>query len=252
MKCSHCGGTVSLEDERCPHCGQLNEHAQKHIEDMRRYKGEFEHTKKHVYERTRLFTQVTVRVIVLAVLVILAVGLYLLEDNAYAIRRIIQTSSAERKYDQYSEELDQYLADENFRAFCNFCYAHGLSAYEGRYAGKYGCAIWVCYNYDNLYNSLMEYAFPKSYTTIQQAQRTAECMGFFYNTLDYEPGYGIEDENDPAVAKAIETMKENVERFLVAYCGFTKEEAESMQELSDVRRAVILEEKLEGRLQDGE
>lgn len=47
-------------------------------------------------------------------------------------------------------------------------------------------------------------------------------------------------------------MRENVERFLVAYCGFTKEEAESMRELSDARRAVILEEKLEGRLQDEE
>ena len=252
MKCGYCGGALSLEDERCPHCGQLNEHAQKHIADMRRYKGEFEHTKKYVYERTKLFTQITVRVIVLAVLVVLTVGLYLLEDNAYAIRRSILTSSAERKYDQYSKEMDQYLTDENFRAFSSFCDAHKLDGFEGRYAGKYGRAIRVCNYYVDLYDALNEYAFPKSYTTIRQAQWTADAMGSFYYELDYVPGYGVQDEGDPAVVKAIETMRENVERFLVAYCGFTEEEAKSMRELSDARRAVILEEKLEGRLQDEE
>ena len=252
MKCGYCGGALSLEDERCPHCGQLNQHAQKHIADMRKYKGEFEHTKNYVYEKTRLYTQITVRMIILAVLAILTVGLYVLRDNAYSISRDWVRSDAAKRYEQYSKELDGYLAEENFRAFSSFCEAHRLDSYEGKYAPKYGRVIRVVNSYIYLYDSLIKYAFPESDITIEQAKLTADDMSYFYRNLDYTPGYGVEDENDPAVTKAIETMVDNVERFLMTYCGFTQEEAESMRELSEARRIVMLEEKLEGRLQDGE
>lgn len=45
MKCEFCGGTLSLENEYCPHCGRPNEHARKHIEDMRHYDSVYEETK---------------------------------------------------------------------------------------------------------------------------------------------------------------------------------------------------------------
>ena len=70
---------------------------------------------------------------------------------------------------------------------------------------------------------------------IEQAKMTADDMDYFYKNLDYTPGYGVVDENDPAVTKAIETMVGNVGRFLVMYCGFTQAEAESMRELSGAR-----------------
>lgn len=52
--------------------------------------------------------------------------------------------------------------------------------------------------------------------------------------------------------EAADTMLVNVEDILVTYCGFTREEAQEMQELSSASRAVLLEEKLEERLKKNE
>ena len=37
MKCKYCGYNISLEEEYCPHCGNKNEEAAKHIADMEQY-----------------------------------------------------------------------------------------------------------------------------------------------------------------------------------------------------------------------
>lgn len=246
MKCDYCGGLLSLEDEKCPHCGRPNEHARKHIEDMRRYEGEFEKTKKYVYEKTGIYTQIAVRTVILAILVILSVGLFVLNDNAYSITRDLARSSAEKKYGEYSQIMDGYLAEENFVAFSSFCEAHSLSSYEGAYAPKYWQVIPTATFYVQVMDELYQYAFPGSYTLDQLPEWTADTMKYFYKNLeDAYVAYSAETVDDPAIAEALDAMEETVKRFLVTYCGFTEEEAEAMHNMSDARRQLLLEEKWE-------
>lgn len=251
MKCDFCGASLSLEDENCPHCGQPNAHAKQHIEDMRRYQGEFEKTKQYVYDKTKVYTQVTVRMIILAVLVILSVALYILGDNAYSLRRDWTRSRADKKYDEYSHIMDDYLSEEDFRAFSSFCEAHELDSYDGAYAAKYGQIIPVSRYYVQLMDYLSQYAFPKSYTSNQQAEWTADAMMYFYKYMNQAPvSYAVQVVDDPLVDQAMDTMEENIKQFLIVYCGFTKEETESIHEMSDAKRRVLFEEKLEERLQN--
>lgn len=253
MKCDYCGGTLSLENESCPHCGRPNPHARQHIEDMRRYEGEFERTKKYVYDKTKTYTQIVVRMIILAALVILSVGLFVLADNAYSLLRDWERNKSEKKYSEYSQILDGYLEEENFRAFVSFCEAHNLESYHDAYAAKYQRVIWVSRYYVYLMDYLSDYAFPKSYTTQKQAEWVADEMGYFYQYLDQDPAdYYMEVEHDPVVVQALDTMEKNVEQFLIVYCGFTGEEAQSMREISSARRQLLLEEKLERRLANEE
>lgn len=253
MKCDYCGGSLSLENEYCPHCGRPNPHARQHIEDMRRYEGEFERTKKYVYDKTKTYTQVVVRMIILAALVILSIGLFVLADNAYSLLRDRERNKSEKKYSEYSQILDGYLEEENFRAFVSFCEARNLESYQGAYAAKYQRVIWISRYYVYLMDYLSDYAFPKSYTTQQQAKWVADEMEYFYQYLDQDPAdYYMEVENDPLVAQALDKMDKNIERFLMVYCGFTGEEAQSMREISSARRQLLLEEKLEGRLANEE
>lgn len=253
MKCDYCGGTLSLENENCPHCGRPNPHARQHIEDMRRYEGEFERTKKYVYDKTKTYTQIVVRMIILAALVILSVGLFVLADNAYSLLRDWERNKSEKKYNEYSKILDEYLEEENFRAFVSFCEAHNLESFQGAYTSKYQRVIWVSRYYVYLMDYLSDYAFPKSYTTQKQAKWVADEMEYFYQYLDQDPAdYYMEVEDDPMVAQALDTMGKNVEQFLTVYCGFTEEEAQSMREMSSARRQLLLEEKLEGRFTDEE
>ena len=249
MKCDYCGGTLSLENEKCPHCGHPNPHALQHIEDMRRYEGEFERTKKYVYDKAKLYSQIVVRMIILAALVILSVGLFVLAGNAYSLSRDWKRSQSAKKYNEYSKIMDEYLKEENFRAFVSFCEAHNLETYQSAYAAKYERVILVSRAYVYLIDYLSDYAFPKSYTTTQQAEWVADEMQFFYRYLDQTPtSYSDKAENDPVVVQALDRMEKNVEQFLNVYCGFTGEEAQSMREMSSARRQLLLEEKLEGRL----
>ena len=66
MKCEFCGGTLSLEEEYCPHCGQANKHAKQHIKDMRHYQGKFENTEKYVRNKATTYSEVSVRAIIIA------------------------------------------------------------------------------------------------------------------------------------------------------------------------------------------
>ena len=253
MKCDYCGGTLSLENENCPHCGRPNPHARQHIEDMRRYEDEFERTKKYVYDKTKTYTQIVVRMIILAALVILSVGLFVLADNAYSLTRDWARSQSAKKYNEYSKILDGYLEEGNFRAFVSFCEAHNLEAYQSVYEAKYEKVIWVSRYYVYLMNYLSDYAFPKSYTAQQQAKWVADEMEYFYQYLDQDPIFYYEEvEEEPVAAHALDRMEKNVEQFLIVYCGFTGEEAQSMREMSSARRQLLLEEKLEGRLANEE
>lgn len=249
MKCEYCGGTLYLEDENCPYCGRPNPHARQHIEDMRRYEGEFESTKKYVYDRTRTYTQVVVRVVVLALLVIMSVGLYILEDNTYTLIRRWERNRSDKRYDEYCKILDEYLEEENYRAFAGFCQVHMLDNYYGEYAEKYGKLIWANRYYVYLMDYLSAYAFSNDYITDLQPKWVAEEMEYFYRNLEEAPvAYIAEVTDDPLITEALDKMEKNVQDFLIVYCGFTREEAQSMRDLNNAKRQILLEEKLEGRL----
>lgn len=249
MKCEYCGGTLYLEDENCPYCGRPNPHAQKHIEDMRRYKGEFESTKKYVYDRTKIYTQVVVRVVVLALLIILSVGLYTIENNARLYAWRWEQNRSIKRYDEYCKILDEYLEGENYRDFAEFCRVHQMDSPYGVYGQKYGKLIWADKSYVSLMNYLSEYAFSNNYTTHLQPKWVAGEMESFYMYLDHAPvSYVPEVTDNPLITEALDKLEKNVQDFLIVYCGFTKEEAQSMKDMNNAERQILLEEKLEERL----
>ena len=102
MKCEYCNGNLSLEDEYCPHCGKPNKHARKHIDDMRRFQGEFEDTRKYVRDKTIGYTEITVRVVILSILIVLILVFFAVGANAWEINREIKKKSAEKKFEEYS------------------------------------------------------------------------------------------------------------------------------------------------------
>ena len=133
MKCPYCGGNLSLEDETCPHCGRLNEQALQHVKDMKHYKGEFEHTKKHVYIATNRYTKVVVRVVIIAVLFFVIIVLHNLGERSYSIVRSIGQYQSRRHAAEYMKQLDQYIEEEDFAAFTAFCNGQKIDCYEEPY-----------------------------------------------------------------------------------------------------------------------
>lgn len=97
MKCDFCGSNMSLEDERCPHCGQLNPHAQQHIKDMEHYQDEYNRTRRGVYSDLGQYKDTVVRIVIIAVLVIGIVVMWVISQEAYSIHRSVLERKADAK-----------------------------------------------------------------------------------------------------------------------------------------------------------
>ena len=252
MKCEYCNGNLSLEDEYCPHCGQPNKHAKKHIDDMRKYQGEFEDTKRYVREKTTGYTEMTVRVVILSILIVLILVFFAVGSNAWGINREIRKSSAKRNYAEYSKIMDEYLANGDFLKFHIFCEYKGIRSYDSVYEEKYGDVINACSWYGNAYEYLIDFAcFDGGASVSQVTETTGDALDYFYKYYRNEDFFYTGNGGEPELyRKTLDDMERNIELILSVYCGFTKEEAAAFPEMSKAKRNILLEEKLEEKLQN--
>jgi hypothetical protein len=224
---------------------------------MERYQGEFENTRKYVYEKTGRYTQTTVRTIIIAVLLLLVVGAALLKSYSWSIVWNFQSAKANICYSSYSKKLDQYLEDEDYVMLNQFCDQKEIRYYNGTYAEEYGLVIPMSLYYVELCQELFRYYnFDESgyYTKEYVVSSLNDNLGYFYAYAVNRNGTIDEDRDgyNEKYLKAASTMSYNVERILVTYCGFTQEEAEALPELSQAKTMALLEEKLEERLEGGQ
>ena len=252
MKCEYCLGPLSLEDEVCPHCGRPNKHAKQHIRDMKRYQNEFEDTKNYVYEKTGRYTAISVRVVIMAVLIVFILLMLFLGANVWEIRSAWQKASAKRHYKEYSQIMDSYLEEENYLDFNAFCYEKGIHSYEEPYREKYGLVIQISNSYSNLQDALWNYCFLENEEVSGSIlDMTADSLEYFYRYYLNEDGYYTDLYGDSELfRKTAEVMEYNVEQILITFGNFTREEAEALPSMSKAKRAVLLEEKLEAELQN--
>ncbi len=113
MKCENCGGRISLEDEFCPSCGAVNRNAQKHIKDMRRYQSTFANVQQDVQEATKRYSEVTVRIIMIAVLLILAILFSLVAMNPTRFERMGKEIKLKVTYSHWAKEFDDAIEEQN-------------------------------------------------------------------------------------------------------------------------------------------
>lgn len=122
MKCKYCGGNITLETAFCPYCGKPNEHAQQHAKNMKLYRRVYEKTRKGVQETTHRYTGITVRIVIIAILVVIITALMVLTDRSYSIKRIWMRNKMERNSAQVMKQMDQYLEAEEFFCICEFLF----------------------------------------------------------------------------------------------------------------------------------
>ena len=242
MKCPFCGAPLDLDDNFCSHCGKLNEQVKQHVDDMNRFKSEFTEAKEEVYQTTKRYTAVTVRVVMIAVLVILNVVIAVIGARYYTIERIIGEADCERNFEEYSAILDDYLEEGNYHAFYNFMMAKDVPNYDSPYE-QYSQIESLASQYIYIYEYIM-----KAYLSEDSNQRenlckyTADTLEYFYENLDMERYSYYENYDREENLKAIEGLKEKVEMLLVTYAGVLQEDAALFETYTSAKRAMILEE----------
>ncbi len=242
MKCPNCGGTLSLEDKYCPFCGSKNELAFQHAQDMAHYRADYEQTKREVIAGQHRLSAVMVRVIVLVALIIcIGITLALLNNGVYSIQRSRRSRESEKNIAEYTQIMDQYLADQDYIRFAAFCDSHELTyldAYD-----VYSPTIYAANMYCNCISDMLVIKTPGPYTDPSRYLNylTDALADFYQDRSEYYYG----DNEDEALAlydTSFAGMKRQLERCLVTYMGLTEEEARSLEGLSKAKRAVLLEE----------
>lgn len=247
MKCTFCNGTLSLEDKYCPFCGKPNEAAKQHIQDMAHYKGEFEKTQKYVKEKTVFFSQIAVRVVMIAVLIILIIVTFLVGSSSYSIVRDIRRNQAEEQHEEYTAVLDRCLKERDYEAYFKFCETHCI-AYNGSvYYEKYQGLQRLIANYFYGIQWLQKYAISPDEFRDTEMRLAMENLNDFYDVYNARnERESWETGDNTLLLQVYEDMEKELRDYLVVYCNFTREEADGLSELTDAKRALLFEEKWGG------
>lgn len=241
MKCSHCGGSLTLKDEYCPHCGQLNEQSVQHIRDMKHYEGQFKETKQGVWARLWKYQGVSVRVVVLAVMAILIIAAWLANDNLYSIERSIINARSARNVESNIEQINAYLEAEEYIDLYYFMETNRLGTYANEeYEAYIPLERASCY-YGLVYEEILLFALgeePESYL-----DSLGSDLELFYSYADPETLEYYEGADTEQARTAFADMREKVRALLITYCGMTEEEAEGFPAMKSAKRTVLLSEK---------
>lgn len=244
MKCPYCGAPLDLDDNFCSHCGKLNEQVRQHVDDMNRFKTEFTETKEEVYQTTKRYTASTVRIVMIAVLVILNVAVGIVGSRYYSFERMLGEADCERNFEKYSAILDGYLAEGDYHAFYNFMNEKYVPTYDSAYE-QYSQVENLASQYIYIYEYLIEAYLTEDLDYRENlCQYAADNLEYFYKNTDMERYSYYENIDREENLNAIEDLKDKVEMLLVTYGGVSKEDAAQFENYTSAKRAMLLEEGL--------
>ena len=221
MKCTKCNGIIRLEDERCSYCGAINEHAKKHIANMKKYSKDYTSTKDEVYSVAKKNSSLNVKAVIVAALLFgitaCVVLMFTFDDISYEIRENKKEEFIKENEAKFIEDRDYYLV--------------GRLTYKpvyGRYQFIYRMIMERNY-YINSDNDYLE--FDNEYLI--------EYIVEFYHEIEINKT----DTYNKISDQEVNNLEKQLKALLVTYCGFSIDEVETFKDLSKGEKIVLLEEK---------
>lgn len=246
MKCKFCGAPLSLEDERCPFCGEINEQAAKHVADMKHYEKEFTRTKGWVFHRVHRMGTKVEHAILLGILIVLNLAVIVGRLGAYDIRFWLDELSVKRNEKTYYSQLSQYEEQEDFRRL-NAWYMD-KNMWDSELLREFSAVSGAAYAYEKIYQNviwLSDDGIEELYYEdgemvedlaegLQELQEVVEeCTS--ENKYDYFP-----DRFEGSHKEAVLQMKEQSDALLQTYCGLSEEDITELEELSQQEKMLVI------------
>lgn len=242
MKCENCGGNLTLEDVVCPHCEAVNPHAIEHIRQMKRYQKDYEGTKEQVYDVTKRYVSVSVRIIAIAVLIVLIILCGILSDEGYSLHRKKKLAEAKRNKEEITTMIEEYLESQEYYALHSFLEAYYIE-YSAEGYEEYRPLKHAATQYYFFYSDVIRVMYPYSEESLKTYPGRIEGdLASFYKLYDEEYYANVYD--NPKHKEDILKMEEQINAMLVAYCGLTMEEAEGLKNMTQAQRMSLLEERI--------
>ena len=244
MKCDSCGYNLNIEDKFCPHCGSKNIYAAKHSEDMEDFNRKFEATKEEVISNTRRFSEMNVKITIIAVLVALIAVAIIVAFRADDIRYSRQKKEILRNENRYIEQIKCYEADRNIDDLYAYMDDNKLGyVSEGQlrnYSGVYNVSYYYI-NIESMLRILINRERDMTYNSDDYCiKRIVDMIGYLKQSIN-EDNYNKELFTDER-GEYIEYVKGLIEDTMRVYCHLTEDEAASIWDMTTSRLGIMIEE----------
>lgn len=245
MKCKYCSGDLTIEDAFCPHCGKTNLYYEAHRRDMAEYMKSYNATKNKVEERTAKYTHKTLIITVISVLVALNLIAILLLINIDDINYERCRKSNYKHAEELALQMSELEKEGDYFGMIEFESAHPMRTY-GTAMGEYFRLTEFINDYRFLHMSVLSLIDGEDHLLYTElAVRMNTYLSDMYQ-IRYEKISN--NKNDPLYSeehiKTMDTLIVNTKALLDTYCGLTKEEADSVFDLTENERLKLLETRL--------
>lgn len=234
MICKHCGNPLSIEDDKCPFCGEINQEVIRHTRAMRHYSKEFTKAKNEAEASNRLIRSFTVFLIIAVVLALGNAVVLFLRFHAQDIADNLERKRVNRNVSAYEEKIVNALSEDDLYSFkCyyddNYLYRFDdLKRYDFfSMIGGYYCDLYTCIM--DLYDSKIVGLYR---TDDELLQKAASCIQALYEEYDHmNDTYSTSHQwmTDIDFTKADE-IKERMELMISVYCNIDLKEVEAMKD----------------------
>lgn len=247
MKCEYCGGTLSIENEKCPHCMADNPFYEAHRKDMKAYARRYAATEKKVVDKTERFAKRTLLITIIAILFALNIVVLFVNINMWDIN-YARHERQNRKHAAENKKIAMQLeADGDYQAFNSFMETKYAYSYNGPMNELQTVQAAAGYYRSILqdFGNLIENSY---YTDASEfAKRINGHLDSLYTTRkDFDRENYADNERYQENHKAsVDQIIKEVHEIIEAYLGIDSETLAQFPEMSSAKRQVLIEEAVE-------
>ena len=245
MKCPNCGANLTIDDEVCSFCGMENPYAEKHREEMRQFKTDYNRTKSQVLEKTQSHSKFVVKVMLIAIMVVINLLVLLAAANSYEVEHFILNRRISRNYNVHKTQLDRLEEDRNIIGFHVYYYENRL--YYSDSFDEYNAANNVANSYEMVYNYMMALVAEDNedsyYSEEQRIEMLAQQIEYLYKYSKPQK-YSDMSQYSAKHQEFMDAAVEQIEDLMQTYLNIPKGKMEEFRDLSSARRQIMIEEGL--------
>ena len=235
VNCKKCGAPLSLDQVKCPYCGEVNEEAREHLEKLAKLDKDYKKTKQEVMTEVKKTKKGYNLLVILVMLLIANMLMIPVWGASYDIAEKIAVSN--QPISEVKEELNRLLEDRDYPAFVA-CYDRNEINYNDY--REYARISGLAYDYCQIIRSFSNHLYVKEDYYNDPLVKMCQFV------KDFEDDYVslTRWEDDPFVLKYINEIREEYELFLKTFLHLTDEDVAGLAGMNSSAIVVLVNERL--------
>ena len=245
MICPNCGSEVGPEEARCPKCGAENTFATQHRQNRKAFQKAYSKTKGGVIASALKTKGLATRAAILITLIIGSLIAFTVMHAVYegpdpdrAARR-----EAQKHSDDYAREAEQLLKSREYMEYVSFLYAHELQSFPPEQFEPLQKVTYVAMDYYECIKLLEQIVLrsddPEYFDGLETDIRNLSMyLESFFQVVRVQS----ENETNETYLACIMDMEALLRAAMRTYFAMDEEQLEEFLSLSQVQKAVKLEE----------